>query len=88
MRLNDRQVRDLVSVRMAHEYYGVSPEVAMNWRRGGCDVRTMMTREYRTRHHEDARHDHDDDRGDRRHHDRDDDHDGGHHGHHHDDRHD
>jgi hypothetical protein len=83
-RLNDRQVRDLVSVRMAHEYYGVSPEVARNWRRGGCDVRTMMTREYRSRHRDGARHD--DDRHDRRQHDHGDDHDSDHHGKHHRDR--
>ena len=74
-KLNDREVRDLVSVRMAHEYYGVSPEIARNWRRDGCDVRTMMTREYRSRHRDEGRHDHDgDDRGDGKHH-------GKHHGH-------
>jgi hypothetical protein len=50
VRLSDRQVRDLVAVRMAHEYYGVPPETAMDWRRGGADVRTIMAREYRTRH--------------------------------------
>lgn len=79
VRLNDRQVRDLVTVRMAHEYYGVSPEVAMSWRRGGADVRTIMTREYRSRHHEEARRE--GDRDDRKHHDRD----GDHRGHHHND---
>ena len=63
-RLDDREVRDLVSVRMAHEYYGVSPEVARNWRRDGCDVRTMMTREYRSRHRDDGRNDHDGGHGD------------------------
>ena len=52
MRLSDRQVRDLVAVRMAHEYYGVAPEVAMDWRRGGSDVALIMTREYHTRHHD------------------------------------
>lgn len=77
-KLNDREVRDLVSVRMAHEYYGISPEVARNWRRDGCDVRTMMTREYRSRHRDEGRHDHDGDRGDGKHH-------GKHHGNHHDD---
>jgi hypothetical protein len=50
VRLNDRQVRDLVAVRMAHEYYGVDPEIAMDWRRDGADVRSIMTREYRSRH--------------------------------------
>ncbi len=69
VRLSDRQVRDLVAVRMAHEYYGVAPETAMDWRRGGDDVRTIMTREYRSRHrgpdrshrgsrHDDGEHDH------------------------------
>jgi len=53
MRLTDREVRDLVAVRMAHEYYGVNPEVAMSWRRDGTDVRKIMTREYRNRHHRD-----------------------------------
>jgi hypothetical protein len=49
---------------MAHEYYQVSPEVAMNWRRGGDNVRTIMTREYRGRHRDgDRRYD---DRSDRR----------------------
>jgi hypothetical protein len=76
-KLNDREVRDLVSVRMAHEYYGVSPEVARNWRRDGGDVRTMMTREYRSRHRDEGRHDHDG-RGDGKHH-------GKHHGNRHDD---
>jgi hypothetical protein len=76
-KLSDRQVRDLVSVRMAHEYYGVSPEVARNWRREGCDVRTMMTREYRSRHDE-GRHDHGGGRGEGKNH-------GKHHGNRHDD---
>jgi hypothetical protein len=55
VKLSDREARDLVAVRMAHEYYGVSPETAMDWRRHGGDVRTMMTREYRTRHHDEGR---------------------------------
>jgi hypothetical protein len=50
VRLSDRQVRDLVAVRMAHEYYGVAPEVAMDWRRGGSNVEVIMTREYHARH--------------------------------------
>ena len=52
VRLSDRQVRDLVAVRMAHEYYGVAPEVAMDWRRRGSNLQVIMTREYHTRHHE------------------------------------
>ena len=67
VRLSDRQVRDLVAVRMAHEYYGVAPEVAMDWRRGGSNVQVMMTREYRARHR-DTRHDNrNDNRHDNRH---------------------
>jgi hypothetical protein len=50
VRLTDREARDLVAVRMAHEYYGVPAETAMDWRRGGGDVRQMMTREYHQRH--------------------------------------
>jgi hypothetical protein len=74
VRLSDQEIRDLVAVRMSHEYYGVSPEIAMSWRRGGADVRTIMAREYRSRHHGDGR---DDDHGDRRHDDRRDDRPGG-----------
>ena len=71
VRLSDRQVRDLVAVRMAHEYYGVTPEVAMDWRRGGSNVDTIMTREYRARYGEDDRHrDDDHDRGHDKHHDK------------------
>ena len=50
VRLSDRQVRDLVAVRMAHEYYGVAPEIAMDWRRDGARVDVIMAREYRGRH--------------------------------------
>jgi hypothetical protein len=48
--LSDGECRDRVAVRMAHDYYGVSPEVAMDWRRDGNDVRVIMNREYRSRH--------------------------------------
>jgi hypothetical protein len=40
---------------MAHEYYGVAPEVAMEWRRDGTNVRAIMTREYHAREHDDRR---------------------------------
>lgn len=50
VRLSDIDARNLVAVRMVHEYYGVSPEVAMEWRRGGDNLRTIMSREYRNRH--------------------------------------
>ncbi len=65
VRLSDHDVRDLVAVRMAHEYYGVSPEVAMDWRRNGESTRTIMNREYRSRHGHG--HDHDDDHGEHGH---------------------
>lgn len=48
--LKDADVRNLVAVRMAHEYYGVPVETAMQWRSSGKDVRTVMTGEYRKRH--------------------------------------
>jgi len=73
--LNDQEIRDLVAVRMAHEYYGVTPEIAMDWRRGGADVRTIMTREYRTRHRDDGQGEYDPQ--DRRHDNRNDDRSGG-----------
>jgi hypothetical protein len=63
-RLSDKEIRDLVAVRMAHEYYGVSPQTAMDWRRNGSNVQVIMTREYRNRHR------HDRDRNDDRDHDR------------------
>jgi hypothetical protein len=48
-RLSDNQIRDLVAVRMAHEYYGVPAQTAMDWRRDGASVQVIMTREYQ--HH-------------------------------------
>lgn len=48
--LKDADVRNLVAVRMAHEYYGVPVEVAMQWRKSGRDVRGVMNGEYRKRH--------------------------------------
>ncbi|MDO9171583.1 MAG: hypothetical protein Q7W29_07125 [bacterium] len=48
--LMDREVRDLVAVRMLHDYYGMSPAVAMKWRSGQQDVQSLMAREYRKRH--------------------------------------
>jgi len=52
MRLDDADIRNLVAVRMAHEYYGVSVEEAMRWRSSGHDVRRVMAGEYRKRHAE------------------------------------
>jgi len=48
--LSDVEVRDLVAVRMIHEYYGVPIEVAMSRRAAGGDLRALMAREYRERH--------------------------------------
>lgn len=48
--LTDRQARDLVAVRMAHGYYGVPAETAMEWRRENRNVRDMMVVEYEKRH--------------------------------------
>lgn len=51
--LTDQEVRDLFAVRMIHEYYGVSVEVAMDWRASGRDLRTILCDEYGRRHHGD-----------------------------------
>ncbi|HXV76149.1 MAG TPA: hypothetical protein VD788_07495 [Candidatus Polarisedimenticolaceae bacterium] len=47
---SDADLRNLVAVRMAHEYYGVPVELAMEWRAGGKDVRQLMCDEYERRH--------------------------------------
>lgn len=48
--LPDADVRNLVAVRMVHEYYGVPVEAAMKWRAEGRDVRALMASEYARRH--------------------------------------
>jgi hypothetical protein len=48
--LTDADVRNLVAVRMLHEYYGVSVDVAMEWRSSGHDVRILVSDEYGKRH--------------------------------------
>ncbi len=48
--LSDAEVRDLVAVRMAHDYYGLAPEKAMELRRARGDVRRVMVGEYEVRH--------------------------------------
>jgi len=48
--LTDTDLRNLVAVRMLHEYYGVSVDVAMEWRSSGRDVRTLVSGEYGKRH--------------------------------------
>ena len=50
MVLTDVDVRNLVAVRMLHEYYGVSVDVAMEWRSSGRDVRALVSGEYGKRH--------------------------------------
>ncbi len=47
---SDDDARNLVAVRMIHEYYGVSVETAMEWRAGGRSIREITTGEYRKRH--------------------------------------
>jgi len=48
--LTDVDLRNLVAVKMVHEYYGVSVEVAMEWRSSGRDVGSIVAVEYRDRH--------------------------------------
>jgi len=39
-----------VAVRFLHEYYGVSVEMAMEWRSSGGKLEDLTAREYRNRH--------------------------------------
>jgi hypothetical protein len=48
--LSDAEARDLVAVRMLHEYYGVTAEMAMDWRASGKGLRELSAGEYRRRH--------------------------------------
>ena len=48
--LRDDEIRHLVAVRLLHEYYGVSVEVAMEWRASGRDLEQITAGEYRNRH--------------------------------------
>jgi len=48
--LSDADLRNLVAVRMLHEYYEVPVEVAMDWRSGGRDLCSLMSGEYDRRH--------------------------------------
>lgn len=48
--LRDRQVRDLVAVRVLHEYYGFEVEDAMERRAHGDKLDTLMIDAYRERH--------------------------------------
>lgn len=53
--LSDDDCRNLVALRVAHEYYGVSVETAMNWRSSGASMDRLMTTEYRKRHRKSAK---------------------------------
>lgn len=48
--LTDVQARDLVAVRMLRDYYGVSAEVAMQWRSSGRALPILVSEEYQRRH--------------------------------------
>jgi len=48
--LSDADLRNLVAVRMLHEYYDVSVELAMEWRASGDDLRSLMSAVYHDRH--------------------------------------
>jgi len=48
--LRDPDIRNLVAVRMIHDYYGVPVETAMEWRASGRKVHTVMAEEYNRRH--------------------------------------
>ncbi len=50
MVFSDADIRNLIAVRMIHEYYGVSVQVAMDWRASGNSLKTIMTGEYHKRH--------------------------------------
>jgi len=49
-RIDDRSCRDLVAVRMMHDYYGIPAERAMDLRRDGRRIDSLVGDEYRTRH--------------------------------------
>lgn len=48
--LSDADCRNLVAVRVAHEYYGVPVKTAMDWRASGTRVDRVLASEYRKRH--------------------------------------
>lgn len=47
--LGDADIRNLVAVRMIHEYYDVPVEVAMEWRSSGRSLPSIMSGEYHNR---------------------------------------
>jgi len=50
MRLTDQDMRNLIAVRIIHDYYGTSVDVAMEWRASGRDLPSLMADEYGRRH--------------------------------------
>lgn len=48
--LSDADARNLVAVRLLHEYYGVSVEAAMEWRASSRNLDRLTAQEYRNRH--------------------------------------
>ncbi len=50
VRLTDTDARNLVAVRVIHEYYGVPVAIAMEWRASGRDIRALVVQEYHHRH--------------------------------------
>lgn len=48
--LTDADARNLVAVRMIHDYYDVSVDVAMEWRSSGRELRSLLADEYHRRH--------------------------------------
>jgi hypothetical protein len=48
--LSDDDVRNLVAVRLLHEYFDVEVEVAMEWRSSGKDLRSLAAGKYQERH--------------------------------------
>ncbi len=49
--LGDDDIRNLVAVRVLHDYYDVPAGVAMKWRASGDDLRVLVASEYHKRHH-------------------------------------
>jgi hypothetical protein len=50
VRLTDGDVRNLVAVRVIHEYYGAPVDVAMQWRASGRNLPALVSEEYHRRH--------------------------------------
>jgi hypothetical protein len=48
--LSDGDIRNLMAVRMIHEYYGVPVEMAMEWRASGKALPALVSEEYTKRH--------------------------------------